>query len=36
MEDMGISCHDMSLYARTKAEALATLHWIGKMDGDNI
>lgn len=30
------SCHDMSLYARTKVEALATLHWIGKMDGNNI
>ena len=36
MGDMGVSSHDMSLYARTMAEALATLHWIGKMDGNDL
>lgn len=36
MEEIGVSQQDMSLYARIMAEALATLHWIGKVDGNDI
>lgn len=36
MEEVGLFQHDMSLYARIMAEALALLHWIGKVDGNDI
>ncbi|PWY89633.1 hypothetical protein BO94DRAFT_534407 [Aspergillus sclerotioniger CBS 115572] len=36
MEDIGISTDDMQRYARMMAEALATLHWVGEVDGNDI
>ncbi|OJJ86876.1 uncharacterized protein ASPGLDRAFT_22956 [Aspergillus glaucus CBS 516.65] len=36
MEDIGLSSHDISFYARTLAEALATLYWIGKVYGNDV
>lgn len=36
MEDIGLSSRDISFYARTLAEALATLHWIGKVYGNDV
>lgn len=36
MEDIGIPTEDMQSYARMMGEALATLHWLGEMDGNDI
>ncbi|KAL7654147.1 hypothetical protein ACMYSQ_008810 [Aspergillus niger] len=36
MEDIGIPIEDMQKYARMMGEALATLHWLGEMDGNDI
>ncbi|EHA22609.1 hypothetical protein ASPNIDRAFT_36651 [Aspergillus niger ATCC 1015] len=36
MEDIGISIENMQKYARMMGEALATLHWLGEMDGNDI
>ena len=36
MEDIGISTQDMQRYARMMGEALATLHWLGEVDGNDI
>ncbi|RAK96770.1 zinc finger protein [Aspergillus ibericus CBS 121593] len=36
MEDLGISRCNMEWYARMMGEALATLHWLGEMDGNDI
>ncbi|PWY61901.1 hypothetical protein BO83DRAFT_373420 [Aspergillus eucalypticola CBS 122712] len=36
MEDIGILTEDMQSYARTMGEALATLHWLGEVDGNDV
>ncbi|OJI86033.1 hypothetical protein ASPTUDRAFT_53332 [Aspergillus tubingensis CBS 134.48] len=36
MEDIGIPTEDMHRYARMMGEALATLHWLGEVDGNDI
>ncbi|OJZ91584.1 hypothetical protein ASPFODRAFT_38690 [Aspergillus luchuensis CBS 106.47] len=36
MEDIGIPTEDMQRYARMMGEALATLHWLGEVDGNDI
>ncbi|OJJ76628.1 hypothetical protein ASPBRDRAFT_52199 [Aspergillus brasiliensis CBS 101740] len=36
MEDIGIATEDMQSYARMMGEALATLHWLGEVDGNDI
>ncbi|PYI07704.1 hypothetical protein BO78DRAFT_88711 [Aspergillus sclerotiicarbonarius CBS 121057] len=36
MDDIGIPTPDMQCYARMMGEALATLHWLGKVDGNDI
>ena len=36
MEKIGLSSSDLSLYIRTMAEALATLRWASKIDGNDI
>lgn len=36
MEEIGIPSSDIQQYARIMAEALAMLHWIGQMDGNDV
>ncbi|GKZ38897.1 hypothetical protein AbraIFM66950_011446 [Aspergillus brasiliensis] len=36
IEDIGIALEDMQSYARMMGEALATLHWLGEVDGNDI
>ncbi|RAH59512.1 hypothetical protein BO85DRAFT_393056 [Aspergillus piperis CBS 112811] len=36
MEDLGVPLHDMQTYASMMGEALATLHWLGEIDGNDI
>ena len=36
MEEIGISSSDMQKYACIMAEALAVMHWIGEMDGNDV
>lgn len=36
MEDIDIPTEDMQRYARMMGEALATLHWLGEVDGNDI
>lgn len=36
MESLGIATSDVHQYARIMAETLATMHWIGELDGNDI
>lgn len=36
IEEIGISSGDMQQYARSMAEALAIMHWIGEIDGNDV
>lgn len=36
MLELGIPFGDMQQYARMMAEALAMLHWVGEVDGDDV
>lgn len=36
LESLGITPSDIQQYARTMAETLATMHWIGEIDGNDI
>ncbi|PYH91821.1 hypothetical protein BO71DRAFT_401056 [Aspergillus ellipticus CBS 707.79] len=36
MEELRIPIRDMERYAETMGEALATLHWIGEVDGNGV
>jgi len=36
LESLGITPSDIQQYARTMAETLATMHWVGEIDGNDI
>ncbi|PLB42622.1 zinc finger protein [Aspergillus candidus] len=36
MEELGIPARDIRLYARMMANALATLHWVGEIDANDV
>lgn len=35
-EELGMTTHDVSQYARAMAETLAIMHWVGEIDGNDI
>jgi hypothetical protein len=36
MEQLGISTNDMHQYAQSMAEALAMMHWVAGIDGNDV
>jgi hypothetical protein len=36
MEGLGIDCKDLGSYARIMAKTLATMHWFGEIDGNDV